>query len=101
MTKRKGYGKYDESQRAEIGKQAKKNGIRPTAKMFNISKSTVNSILVEYNKALNEVSKSSSEKASTLESLPKRKRGGTTLLPKDIDAKVIQMIKSLREAGNK
>ena len=49
MTNRKGYGKYDESQRAEIGKQAKKNGIRPTAKMFNISKSTVNSILVEYN----------------------------------------------------
>ena len=69
------------------------------AKMFNISKSTVNSILVEYNKALNEVSKSSSEKASTLESLPKQKRGATTLLPKDIDAKVIQMIKGLREAG--
>ena len=62
MTNRKGYGKYDESQRAEIGKQAKKNGIRPTAKMLNISKSTVNSILVEYNKTLNEVSKSSSEK---------------------------------------
>ena len=77
----------------------RKNGIQPTAKMFNISKSTVNSILVEYNKALNEVSKSSSEKASTLESLPERKRVGTTLLPKDIGAKVIQMIKSLREAG--
>ena len=74
----------------------KKTGIRPTAKMFNISKSIVNSILVE---GVKRSKQSSSEKASTMESLLKRKRGATTLLPKDIDAKVIQMIKSLREAG--
>ena len=91
--KRKCYGDYDEFKRAEIAKWAIVNGNRLPAAKFGVPASTVRSIVKVYNKE-------KSDKYEELAKLPKRSRGAKPLLPSEIDAKVISMIKSMRAFGH-
>ena len=69
------------------------NGNRPAAVKFGVLESTVRSIVKAYNKE-------KSDKYEKLAKLPKRSRGAKPLLPSEIDAKVISMIKSMRASGH-
>ena len=91
--KRKCYGDYDEFKRAEIAKWAIVNGNRPAAAKIGVPESTIRSIVKSYNK---EKSGKYEERAK----LPKRPRGAKLLLPSEIGAKVIIMIKSMRVSGH-
>ena len=91
--KRKCYGGYDEFKRAKIANWAIVNGNRPAAVKFGVLESTVRSIVKAYNKE-------KSDKYKELAKLPKRSRGAKPLLPSEIDAKVISMIKSMRASGH-
>ena len=83
------YGQYD-VKRAEIAKFAKKNGVRGAAKKFEMPRSTVQSMM----KSLHKVAKDGEVRI-----LPKLKRGRSTMLPKELDDKVIKMAKNLRATG--
>ena len=65
------------------------NSNRPAAAKFGVPESTVRSIVKAYNKE-------KSDKYEELAKLTKRPRGAKPLLPDEIDAKVISMIKSMR-----
>ena len=84
------YGAYDAFQRAEVAKWGIAHGIRPASRKYSIPESTVRGII-----------KSCKERkeGSELNQLPRKQRGAKTLLPEDIDEKVIAMIKSMRAAG--
>lgn len=90
--KRRGkYGAYDAFQRAEIAKWGIAHGIRPAARKYSVPESTVRGLVKSYNKERKE--------RTELEQLPRKHRGAKTLLPENIDEKVIAMIKSMRAAG--
>ena len=86
------YEKYDGHKRIEVAKFALKSGLRPAARKFNIAFSTVQGFVASYKEA-----KATSEKELT--SLPHRRRGARTLLPEEIDRKVMEMTASMRLAG--
>ena len=69
------------------------NSNQPAAAKFAIPESTVRSIVKAYNKE-------KSDKYKELAKLPKRPRGAKPLLPSEIDAKVISIIKSMRACGH-
>ena len=66
---------------------------RPAAAKFGVPESTVRSIVKAYNKE-------KSDKYEEPAKLPKRPRGAKPLLPGEIDAKVVSMIKSMLASGH-
>ena len=69
------------------------NGAHPTRKEYGISESTIRGFI----KSMKE--HEAVHTNVTIESVPHKKRGRYTLLPSEIDAKVIDMVKKMRESG--
>ena len=84
------YGAYDACQRAEVAKWGIAHGIRPAARKYSIPESTVLGLIKSYKER---------KGGSELNELPRKQRGAKTLLPENIDEKVIAMIKSMRAAS--
>ena len=76
------YSDYDGFQRAEVGKWAIANGIRPAARKFDIPESTIRGIIKTYK-----------------ESVVNTPTQTLLQLPKEINKKIIAMIKNMRSAG--
>ena len=89
--KRQRGGNYHKIQRAEIAKWGIVHGVRPAAKKFGVPESTVRGIIKNYKEAKVE--------NEELRELPRKDRGAKTLLPFELDDKVLQMIKNMRPAG--
>ena len=66
------------------------HGIRPAARKYSIPESTVAGLLKSYKER---------KEGSKLNELPRKQRVAKTLLPENVDEKVIAMIKSMRAAG--
>ena len=90
--KRGKYNSYDGCKRMEVAKWGIVHGIGPAVRKYTMSESTVRGIIKSYKEK-----EIPTEETSNC--LPKKKRGGRTLLPEEIDDKVIRMIKSLRTSG--
>lgn len=88
---RETYSKYDDHFRYEVAVWAEKNGPRQAGRKFNLAESTVRGFLKTYR-----VQKSASMKSKTVKTA---KRGRRTMLPSEIDAKVLDMVRSMRSAG--
>ena len=91
--KRTNYGEYNELIRADVAKWGMVHGIRPAARKFGVPESTVRGFM-KYYKTL--VSNGTDD--NPVNKLPRKSRGAKTLLPKDIDEKVVNMIQSMRAA---
>ena len=78
-------------QRAEIAKWCIVHEVRPAARKFGVPDSTVRGIIKNYKEA-----KVENEEPREL---PRKDRGAKTLLPFELDEKVLQMIKNMRQAG--
>lgn len=88
-----GYGKYSPELRCTVAKYAIDHGKRPAAKKFGIPESTVRGFVESYKRTRQE------NPNTELVIVPKKKRGRPTLLPEELDLKVMSMIKSMRESG--
>ena len=71
-------------------KLLRKINARPAARKYSIPESTVRGFIKSYKER---------KGGSELNELPRKQRGAKTLLPENIDEKVIAMIKSMRAAG--
>ena len=91
---KKKYVKYDEHKRCEVAQYAISAGNKSAARKFGIPLTTVRGFVKSYKELT--VVKNPKEKITTL---PEKKRGRTTLLPEEIDAKVIEMAKTMRISG--
>ena len=88
------YNKHSPEFRCTVAKDAISHGPRPTAKKYGLSESTVRGFVKSFKET-------QSENPNTqLETVPRKKRGRPTLLPEEIDHKVIIMIKKMRESGS-
>ena len=87
------YGDYDGERRLEIAKWAIANGCRPAATKFGIAESTIRGFVKSYR-----AGKPTTDSAA-LTSLPRKQRGGYKLLPNEIDAKVIDLVKEMQGSG--
>ena len=76
-----------------MAEEALINGARPTGTKYGISESTIRGFI----KSMKE--REAEHPNVTIESVPYKKRGRYTLLPSEIDAKVIDMVKKMRESG--
>ena len=88
------YGIYDKIQRAETAKWLIGywvHGVRPAARKFGVPGSTVQGIIKNYKEAKVE--------NEELRELSRKDRGVKTLLPSELDDKVLQMIKNMTQAG--
>ena len=91
--KRKKHQKYDDKQRADVAKYALANGSRSAERRYGITESTIRGFVKSYKERM----ESGTQKDIT--SLPKQKRGRRTLLPAEIDSKVMEMVSGMRIAG--
>ena len=89
------YKTTDSTQRWEIANHAIRHGFRPTAKKFGVAESTVRS----YVKLLKDQPLPIQGRDAKDQIIPYRKRGAKTLLPGEIDSKVIQVVTNLRLNG--
>ena len=102
--KREPYKKYSPSKRADIGKYASLHGVAATARVFSaklkckVSETTVRSIKDAYVAEI-ERKRNSSQDSEVISSLPSKKRGRPLLLGSDLDMKVQQYLRKVREAG--
>ena len=88
------YNKHSPEFRCTVAKEAISHGPRPTAKKYGLSESTFRGFVKSFKE-------NQSENPNTqLETVPRKKRGRPTLLPEEIDHKVIIMIKKMRESGS-
>ena len=86
------YNKNSPEFRCTVAKDAISHGPQPTAKKYGLSESTVRGFVKSFKET-------QSENPNTqLETVPRKKRGRPTLLPEEIDHKVITMIKKMRES---
>lgn len=93
FSKTAGYGKYSPELRCTVAKYAIDHGKRPASKKFDIPESTVRGFVESYKRTRQE------NPNTELVIVPKKKRGRPTLLPEELDLKVMAMIKSMRESG--
>ena len=91
-SKRKKYEKYDDKKRSEVAKFALNSGVRSAERRYDIAESTIRGFIKSYKEA-----KAASK--MDISSLPTKKRGKRTLLPEEIDKKVMDMASSMRLAG--
>ena len=87
--KRQCYGSYDKIQRAEIAKWGIVHGVRPAARKFSVPESTVQGIIKNYKEAKLE--------NKELREIQIKDRGAKNLLPSELDDKVLQMIKNMKQ----
>ena len=88
------YSKYDDKQRSEIAKFAIQSGNKSASRRFGVPESTVRGMKMSYNEA-----KAAALTNDAIKSLPTKKRGPKTLLPEELDQKVMDMSSSMRLAG--
>ena len=88
------YSKYDDKQRSEIAKFAIQSGNKSASRRFGVPESTVRGMKMFYNEA-----KAAAPTNDAIKSLPTKKRGPKTLLPEELDQKVMEMLSSMRLAG--
>ena len=86
------YAKYDEHLRCEVAKFAINGSNKAAARKFGIPVTTVRGFVQSYKET-------EQGNGATINALPVKKRGRKTLLPKEIDEKVIDMAISMRLAG--
>ena len=102
--KRGQYIKYSPNIHAEIGKYATLHGVAAAARVFSakmkqrVSETTVRSIKDAYTVEIKR-KRASQESVRDVSSLPSKKRGRPLLLGQDLDGKVQQYLKKVREAG--
>ena len=87
------YKKHSPEFRCTVAKYAIAHGGRPTATKYKLPESTVRGFVKYFKETQKE------NPNTDLEVVPKRKRGRPTLLPEEIDQKVMIMIKKMRESG--
>ena len=85
--------KYHDEFRCEVAKHAVCHGASPTAKKYGVSESTVCGFVKSLKR------QQAGNPDVDFIALPQKKRGRLKLLPEEIDEKVINMIKSMRESG--
>ena len=88
------YSKYDDKQRSEIAKFAIQSGNKSASRSFGVPESTVRGMKRSYNEA-----KAAAPTNDAIKLLPPKKRGPKTLLPEELDQKVMEMASSMRLAG--
>ena len=86
------YVKYDERLRCEVAKFALNGNNKAAARKYGIPVTTVRSFVKSYKETV-------LENDANVSVLPQKKRGRKTLLPEEIDEKVIEMAQSMRLAG--
>ena len=105
--KRGEYAAYTEEQRLKIARYAVDNGPTKAARHFSallgrsLNESTVRSIRDQYRQRL-QAKLSTTPAGEAMEpmvSLPRNKRGSSTLLPSDVDSAVQRHLRGIREAG--
>ena len=87
--KRQCYGSYDKIQRAEIAKWGIVYGVRTAARKFSVPESTVHGIIKNY--------KETKLENKELREIQIKDRGAKNLLPSELDDKVLQMIKNMKQ----
>ena len=101
--KRGPYQKLSDETRAKIGKYASENGDSAAARHFStvlskpISRTTVHGLKKAYYQELSR--KRKAEEDLAISTLPTKKRGRPLLLGEDLDTKVQQYLRALRESG--
>ena len=84
-------GNNDKIQRAEIAKWGIVHGVRSAARKFGVPEKTVWGIIKNYKEAIVE--------NEELRGLPRKDCDAKTLLPSELDDKVLQMIKNMKQTG--
>ena len=87
------YRKYDEKLRCEVAKFAITASIKSAARKYGIPVNTVRGFKKSYEAKKRETPN------KDVSSLPQKKRGRPTLLPEEIDEKVMDMASSMRLSG--
>ena len=88
------YNKHIPEFRCTVVKDAISHGPQPTVKKYGSSESTVQGFLKSFKETQSENS------YTQLETVPRKERGRPTLLPEEINHKMITMIKKMRESGS-
>ena len=91
---KKTYVKYDEHLRCEVAKFALNGSNKSAARKYGIPLTTVRGFVKSYKEK-----KSAVDDNVDISQLPQKKRGRKTLLPEEIDAKVMDMAQSMRLTG--
>lgn len=91
--KRGPYVKYDDHKRSEVAKFAVTTAIKTASSKYGIPENTVRHFVKSYTEA------KAAAPNKDISSLPHKKRGRITLLPQDIDTKVMEMASSMRMSG--
>ena len=92
--KKKPYTKYDERKRCEVAKFAQNCSNKAAARKYDIPVTTVRGFVKSFNER-----KAGANPNEDIVSLPLKNRGRSTLLPEDIDSKVMEMALSMRLSG--
>ena len=92
--KKKPYATYDEHKRCEVAQHAISCSNKSAARKYGIPVTTVRGFVKSYNEL-----KADKNPSEIISKLPQKKRGRSTLLPEEIDAKVIEMATSMRLSG--
>ena len=88
------YSKYDDQQRSEIAKFAIQSGNKSASRSFGVPESSVRGMKRSYNEA-----KAAAPTNDAIKLLPPKNRGPKTLLPEELDQKVMEMASSVGLAG--
>ena len=94
VNKRKPYTVYDENKRCEVAKYAMSCSNKSAARKYGIPITTVRGFVTAYKELA-----ADKNPRDIISKLPQKKRGRSTLLPEEIDAKVIEMATSMRISG--
>ena len=92
-TKKKAYVKYDEKLRCEVARFAIKGSIKSASRKYDIPVTTVRGFVKSYKE------KQSENPNKEISTVPQKKRGRHTLLPDEIDKKVMEMASNMRLSG--
>ena len=87
------YKKCNDEFRCDLAKHAISHRARPTAKKYGVSESTVRGFVKSLKR------QQANNPDVDFIALPQKKRGRLKLLPEEVDEKVINIIKSMRESG--
>ena len=76
-----------------VARYAVTHGARPTARKYKLTESAVREFVKCFKKAQSKISN------TDLENVSERKRGRSTLIPEEIDHKVMVMVKKMRQSS--
>ena len=86
--------KYDERLQCEVAKFATSGSNKSAARKYGIPVTTVRGFVKSYNEK-----KRDANPNEVIKTLPQKKRGRSTLLPEEVDVKVMEMTSIMRLSG--